>query len=87
MGTPFHGRQAAAMHAFYPLAAYLLVTEKKAIQSLRLRLHSGLRQSGAGLRPGFYGTVGTVPFRSWWTFGISRSGSALRDGSHLRSEM
>jgi hypothetical protein len=26
-------------------------------------LHSGLRQSGAGLRPGFYGTTEAVPFR------------------------
>jgi hypothetical protein len=29
----------------------------------RFALHSGLRQSGAGLRPGFYGTAEAVPFR------------------------
>jgi len=36
---------------------------KKAIQSFRLRLHSGLRQSGRACGPAFYGTVETVPFR------------------------
>jgi hypothetical protein len=34
---------------------------KKAIQSFRLRLHSGLRQSGRRLRRGFVGTAEAVP--------------------------
>jgi hypothetical protein len=34
---------------------------KKAIQSLRLRLHSGLRQSGTGLWPAIYGMAEAMP--------------------------
>ncbi|MBB5063580.1 hypothetical protein HDF15_001922 [Granulicella mallensis] len=41
----------------------VLGTRKKAIQSLRLRLHSSFRQSGIRLLPDFCGTVETVPFR------------------------
>ena len=38
---------------------------KRADRSFRLRLHSGLRQSGAGRRPGcVYGTAEAVPFRT-----------------------
>jgi hypothetical protein len=34
---------------------------KKAIQSLRLRLHSGLRQSGTAFGPGSYGMAEAMP--------------------------
>jgi hypothetical protein len=37
---------------------------KKAIQSLRLRLHSGLRQQGVGLWSGVCGMAEAMPFRS-----------------------
>jgi hypothetical protein len=38
-------------------------TRKKAIQSLRLRLHSGLRQLGGVFDAGVNGTAEAVPLR------------------------
>jgi hypothetical protein len=45
-------------------------TPKKAIQSFRLRLHSGLRQSGSAFGVVFYGTADAAPFRKAERFGI-----------------
>jgi hypothetical protein len=40
-----------------------VVVLKKAIWSLRLRLHSGLRQQGRAFGPVVYGPAEAVPFR------------------------
>jgi len=39
---------------------------KKAILSLRLRLRSGLRQSGSACGAAFYGRVGNPPLPGSW---------------------
>src|ERR1035437_892657 len=55
----------------------------------RCALHSGLRQSGTGLRPGLYGTRERVPFRRLRR-GEKRtggSGRAYARRRHLRTEI
>jgi hypothetical protein len=45
---------------------------KRQIFSFRLRLYSGLRQSGSALSRGFYGPTEVGSFRGWWL--ATRSG-------------
>jgi len=53
---------------------------RKAIQSLRLRLHSGLRQRGRLLRSGlFLARLKPCPSSLKWAFEMGWSGRALRD--------